>query len=337
MKPTIALFAGDPAGIGPEILAKVLADDEVRRTARVIIIGSRPVIERGMAVAQAKTPLVEANGNGGDFDGTMFARWSREDEDGFELGVATAKAGAFMLEGLAFGLHLCTSGLADAMCFAPLNKSALKAGGMQHSDEMAYFRQVLDFEGETIEFNVSDELWTSRVTSHVPLKEVSSLITEEKIIKGIRLLREGLQAAGLQEPRIAVCGLNPHNGENGAFGREEIDVIEPAVQKAHNQGLPATGPLPADTAFVRATAKEGGFDGVLTMYHDQGQIAMKLMSFGRGVTVHYGLPMPVTTPSHGTAYDMVGRGIATPLAMKNAIMTAARMATSRMAGRVAAR
>ncbi|HEX4945018.1 MAG TPA: 4-hydroxythreonine-4-phosphate dehydrogenase PdxA, partial [Usitatibacteraceae bacterium] len=131
--------------------------------------------------------------------------------------------------------------------------------------------------------------------------------------------------AGLAKPRIIVCGLNPHNGDNGAFGREEIDIIGPGVELARSRGFPADGPFPADTVFVRATRKGGGYDGVVTMYHDQGQIAMKLMGFERGVTVQGGLPIPICTPAHGTAYDIAGRGIASDGAMKNAFELACRM------------
>ncbi|WP_442598061.1 4-hydroxythreonine-4-phosphate dehydrogenase PdxA [Parapusillimonas sp. JC17] len=183
---------------------------------------------------------------------------------------------------------------------------------------------------------VNDKLWTSRVTSHVPHKDVSGMLTPERIANGIALLWEGLRASGLEHPRIAVCGLNPHNGDGGAFGRDEIDVIAPGVALAAQRGFPAEGPFPADTTFVRAINKAngGGYDGVLTMYHDQGQIAMKLMSFGEGITVHYGLPMPITTTAHGTAYDIVHKGIAMPGAMKNALLIAAKMGASAHAAKV---
>jgi 4-hydroxythreonine-4-phosphate dehydrogenase len=331
MKPTLALFTGDPGGIGPEVVAKILADDEVREAANFILIGSRKVIERGMEVAGKRTEFhhIDPRRPNGDDLPVQLARWDRDGEVEFELGNVDARNGAHMLAGLALGLKLCVDGIADAMCVAPLNKSALKAGGMKHPDEINYFREVLSHTGPATEFNVSDKLWTARVTSHVAIKDVSSLITHEKIVNGITVFHEGLSKAGYQKPRIAVCGLNPHNGESGAFGSEEIEVIRPAVEHAKSLGFNVHGPFPADTVFVQAIKENGGFDGVLTMYHDQGQIAMKLMSFGRGVTVHYGLPMVVTTTSHGTAYDIVERGIATPEALKNAALMAARMGAPR--------
>src|SRR6185295_12703600 len=173
---------------------------------------------------------------------------------------------------------------------------------------------------------------TSRVTSHVPLKDVSGMLTQDSIVENIALLTRGLRASGLDKPRIAVCGFNPHNGDGGAFGREEIYIIEPAVERARKEGFPADGPYPADTIFVRATRKDGQrYDGVLTMFHDQGQIAMKLMGFERGVTVPGGLPIPIATPAHGTAYDIAGRGIANTGAMQNAFALACRMGATRQA------
>ena len=336
MKPTIALFTGDPAGIGPELVAKLLADGAAQRAAHILVIGARSVVEDGMRAAGVAFEL----GRGAAARGIANPRlvdWPRVDETGFERSQVTPKNGAYMLAGLAFGLELCRSGIADAMCFAPLNKAALRAGGMQHADELHYFCEVLDFHGPCVEFNVLESLWTSRVTSHVPLKDVSGLLTREGVAEGIALLTHGLLAAGIAAPRVAVCGLNPHNGDNGAFGREEIDTIGPGVELARERGFPADGPFPADTIFVRAIRKDGqGYDGVLTMYHDQGQIAMKLMGFDRGVTVPGGLPIPIATPAHGTAYDIAGRGIANTGAMQNAFALACRMGATRATAPAAA-
>jgi 4-hydroxythreonine-4-phosphate dehydrogenase len=335
MKPTIALFTGDPSGIGPEVVAKVLADAEVQAAARLLIIGSRAVLEEGMRVAGVHTDVIDAGPVPSASDKPQLVQWEHVAASDFELGEVNAKSGRFMLDGLAKALRLCQGDIADAICVAPLNKAALRAGGMKHPDEMHYFCEVLDYSGPCVEFNVNDKLWTSRVTSHVPHKNVSGLLTTERIAHHIALLYQGLQSAGFSAPRIAVCGLNPHNGDGGAFGRDEIEVIEPGVKLAASRGFVVDGPFPADTTFVRAVNKAngGGYDGVLTMYHDQGQIAMKLLSFGHGITVHYGLPMPITTPAHGTAYDIVGRGIAASGAMKNALLTAARMGASSRAQR----
>ncbi|MEO8507595.1 MAG: 4-hydroxythreonine-4-phosphate dehydrogenase PdxA [Betaproteobacteria bacterium] len=336
MKPTIALFTGDPAGIGPELVARLLADGKAQRDADILLIGAREVVEDGMRAAGVEF----AYARGPAVRGPAPARlvdWDRVGETGFVRGEVAQKNGEYMLAGLALALDLSRRGIADAICFAPLNKAALRAGGMRHADELHYFCEVLGFTGACVEFNVLDTLWTSRVTSHVPLKDVSELITREGVADGVALLTRGLQVAGNTSPRIAVCGLNPHNGDNGAFGTEEIDTIIPGVELARSRGFPADGPFPADTAFVRAIRKDGqGYDGVLTMYHDQGQIAMKLMGFDRGVTVPGGLPIPIATPAHGTAYDIAGRGIANTGAMTNAFALACRMGATHQATRAPA-
>lgn len=331
MKPTVALFTGDPAGIGPELVARLLAEGEAQPDADILLIGARSVVDDGMRAAGVDVALEAGPAQRGP-PRPRLVDWPWLEAQGFARGEVAARNGEYMLAGLALGLELCERGIADAMCFAPLNKAALRAGGMQHADELHYFCEKLRFTGPSVEFNVLDTLWTSRVTSHVPLKDVSALLTREGIAEGIALLTKGLAASGIARPRVAVCGLNPHNGDNGAFGREEIDVIEPGVALARSRGFPADGPFPADTVFVRATRKDGtGYDGVLTMYHDQGQIAMKLMGFDRGVTVPGGLPIPIATPAHGTAYDIAGKGLANQGAMRNAFALAARMGATRQA------
>lgn len=320
MKPTIALFTGDPAGIGPELVAKLLADPDTTARADIILIGNRATFAEGAAAAGTPAPAASIR----------IHLWAGLDAPAFARGVVSEKNGRFMLDALTEGTRLVTSGAADALCFAPLNKGALRAGGMHHEDEMRWFAELLGHTGVCGELNVLESLWTSRVTSHVPLREVSDLLSAEKVADAIRMITEALRAAGKTSPRVAVCGLNPHNGDNGNYGDEEGRIIEPGVKLAASRGYAADGPFSADTAFVRAIRKDGqGYDGVVTMFHDQGQIAMKLMGFERGVTVQGGLPIPITTPAHGTAYDIAGRGVANPQAMKNAFDIACRMGQSR--------
>ena len=261
--------------------------------------------------------------------------WAGLDQPEFKRAEVSEKNGRFMLDALKEGTRLVTEGQADALCFAPLNKGALRAGGMHHEDEMRWFAELLQHQGSCGELNVLESLWTSRVTSHVPLNDVSSLLSSEKVAEAIRMITSALKDSGKAAPRIAVCGLNPHNGDNGNYGDEEGRIIAPGVRLAASQGYPADGPFSADTAFVRAIKKDGtGYDGVVTMYHDQGQIAMKLMGFERGVTVQGGLPIPITTPAHGTAYDIAGKGLANPQAMFNAFDLACKMGASRKAAMV---
>ncbi len=320
-KPVIALFTGDPAGIGPELTARLLADPLTAARAELILIGNRATFAAGAAAAGAASATPP---------GVRVHDWTGLEAQAFARGVVSENNGRFMLDALTEGARLVTSGAADALCFAPLNKGALRLGGMHQEDEMRWFAELLDYGGVCGELNVLENLWTSRVTSHVPLKEVSGLLTADKVADAIRMITEALRAAGNAKPRVAVCGLNPHNGDNGTYGDEEGRIIEPGVKLAAARGFAADGPFSADTAFVRAIKTDGsGYDGVVTMYHDQGQIAMKLMGFERGVTVQGGLPIPITTPAHGTAYDIAGRGIANPQAMKNAFDIACKMGLSR--------
>jgi 4-hydroxythreonine-4-phosphate dehydrogenase len=157
---------------------------------------------------------------------------------------------------------------------------------------------------------------------------VAARITREGVTRGIELIHRELLRSGVAKPRIAVCGLNPHNGDNGSFGREELDIIGPAVEAARARGLPVEGPFAADTVFLKVQGEQRQYDAIVTMYHDQGQIAMKLMGFWRGITVQGGLPVPILTPAHGTAFDIAGQGKANPGAMLQAFNLACRMATA---------
>lgn len=326
--PRIAMVLGDPAGIGPEITAKLLAEAANREKATVLLVADRAELEEGMRIAGTGFEVVPVNDPAAAAPGRVSLWDTRGSATApFERRKATANGGRYALDTLRECLRLAQAGTVDAICFAPLNKSSLHAAEMGHADELHWFAEVLSHRGPTSEFNVCDGLWTCRVTSHVALKEVPALITSPRVIESIRLIRDALAQAGKESPRIAVCGLNPHNGDNGAFGREEIEVIGPAVEEARRLGLPAEGPYPADTIFLRA--KE--VDAIVTMYHDQGQIAMKLMGFWRGVTVAGGLPVPITTCAHGSGFDIQGQGVARVGALQAAFDLACEMGARRAA------
>jgi 4-hydroxythreonine-4-phosphate dehydrogenase len=311
-KPVIALAMGDPCGISPELTAKVVALDEVRKAAHVVIVGDRRVFDEGVKTARTSSQPDE------------FIDLKHLDPATVQRGVASKAGGASALANYRHALRMAADGKAHAVCFTPFNKQAMRMAEPTYDDEILFTSNVIGFKGLATEFNVLESLWNARVTSHIPLKEVSSHLSEEKIIAGIEITARALHAAGFNPPRIGVAALNPHAGDGGNFGREEIDIIEPAVKKAKAKGLPADGPYPADTVFVRA--KAGQFDAVLTMFHDQGQIAMKLLGFDRGVTLLGGYPFPICTPAHGTAYDIAGKGIANVGAARAALLLAARMA-----------
>jgi 4-hydroxythreonine-4-phosphate dehydrogenase len=310
-KPVIALAIGDPAGISPELTAKVVALKEVREAARVVVVGDRRIFDDGARIAGIQIADVE------------FQDLKHQNPSTIKRGVAAKAGGESALNNYRTALRMVADGKADAACFTPFNKQAMRMAEPTYDDEILFTSNVLGFKGLATEFNVLEGLWNARVTSHIPLAEVSASLSIEKIVAALGLTATALRAAGFNPPRIGVAGLNPHAGDGGNFGREEIDIIEPAVRKAKAQGLPADGPYPADTVFVRA--KAGQFDAVLTMYHDQGQIAMKLLGFDRGVTLLGGYPFPICTPAHGTAYDIAGKGVANVGAARAALLLAARM------------
>jgi 4-hydroxythreonine-4-phosphate dehydrogenase len=311
-KPRIGLVLGDPCGIGPEIVAKLLARPEVGARADVLVFGDRRVFAAGQEIAglSLEVPEVPAGAEARNAGGVALRHMAFAGHDACAPGTVCAQAGAHALELLRTAAEAATRRELDAVLFAPLNKQAMMEGGLEQEDELGFLVECLACRSQVCELATVDGLWSSRVTSHVPLAQVAASITAKGIRDAVTILHEALQASGIAAPRIAVSALNPHAGEGGRFGREEIEVIGPAVAAAQARGIDALGPLSADTVFVRA--RWDGFHGVVSMYHDQCQIAMKLLGFDRGVTVLAGLPFPVTTPAHGTAFDIVGQGVANP-------------------------
>jgi len=330
-KTRIAMVLGDPAGIGPELIARLLSSAEVRSQAEVILIADEAEMRRGMDIAGLEFPYrpIDSLDNLVFSDDTPLFYNFRGDAVGeFPRSQASAIGGRYCLDTLKIAVELTAAKTTNAVLFGPLNKTSLHMAGMAHNDELHWFAELLGFNGPFCEFNVLDNLWTSRVTSHVALSAVPGMLSQPRVIEAIRLIDDALKRNGLKAPRIGVCGLNPHNGDNGSFGREEIDIIGPAVKTAQSLGINADGPYPGDTIFLKVQGDAKAFDAVVTMYHDQGQIAIKLMGFSRGVTVQGGLPIPITTPAHGTAFDIAGKGSANVGAIAQAFQIACRMGQS---------
>src|SRR5690242_1971207 len=328
--PRLGLMLGDPTGIGPEQCAHILADGRMNATARLLVVGDARVLAQGMRdasvdfrVRRVKSPA-DALWGAGDvplLDLTNF------DPGSVPRGKVSPESGRITGETLKAMIELALAGRLDGIVFAPLNKAALHAGGWRFNDEHQMFAHLTRHQGYFGEMNVLDGLWMSRATSHVSLRTALDQITAARIDEALNLADATMRGAGIVDPRIAVAALNPHGGEGGLFGREEIDVIAPAVAAAAARGIACKGPYPADTVYLKAFA--GEFDGVLSMYHDQGQIATKFKGFNRGVTVTAGLRTVFTTPAHGTAFDIVGKGVATTGALEQAIGLCARLAASR--------
>ncbi len=326
--PVIAVTLGDPAGIGPELAARLLARPGTLQAANVVLVGDPWLWADGQQVAGVRVPTepvasLAAVRARADTSRPAFLAMDTVKPGQVVRSQADAAGGASVLHVLDRCMDAALAREIDGICFAPLNKLAMKMGGLKHEDELHHFAQHLGVTGYFCEFNTLDRLWTCRISSHVPLADVPKYVTRERILDAANLMVSALKANGVDSPRVAVAGLNPHNGEGGTCGRQEIEVIEPAVRELKAQGLDITGPFSADTIFLKA--RDGAFDAIVTMYHDQGQIALKLLGFSRGVTVQGGLPVPITTPAHGTAYDIAGGGRADVTAMVNAFAIAARM------------
>lgn len=330
-RPRIAVLLGDVGGVGPEMGVKLLGDATVRAAADILLIADPVVLAEGERIAGARLPVERVADAAAAHPGPGQIAWWADDSLGGQVPAqaeSTEAAGRAALRSLALAADAARAGLVQGIVFAPLNKHSLRVAGMTHEDELRYLADRLDVAGFVCEFNITGSLWTSRVTSHVPLRDVAPLITQPAVCDAVYIIERALRQSGVARPRIAVTGLNPHAGDGGSIGMEEIEVIGPAVQSLQAQGLDARGPFSPDTVFI--AARRGDYDAVVSMYHDQGQIAMKLMGFERGVTLHGGLPVPVTTPASGSAFDIAGKGLARIDGLRAAFDLNVRMAVTRV-------
>ncbi|MTI17724.1 4-hydroxythreonine-4-phosphate dehydrogenase PdxA [Rhodobacteraceae bacterium RKSG542] len=311
MKPRIGIIPGDPSGIGPELIARLLNDNGVAEAADILLIGDAHVFEEGQKVAGLTFEMNAVDASCDDWkQASQFALHAMETITLEEIVVSSVEqpCGASVLKTLDQALKFLQGGVIDALVFGPFNKASMHLAGLGHDDELHYMAEKLGVSNYISELNTLDGIWTSRVTSHIALRDVADAITEERIEEAVHLIDRTLRRSGLTRPRISVAAINPHAGDGGNFGTEEIDTIEPIVRRLAETQMSVDGPWPSDTVFLKAVAKE--IDAVVTMYHDQGQIALKLLGFDRGVTVQGGLPYPVSTPAHGTAFDIAGKGLA---------------------------
>ena len=303
-KINIALIIGDPSGIGPELVSKLLTE-RITKKANIVVIGEKNIIESGNKISGISQNLnyVDSfnhiNFEEGD---KFFLDISNGKNHNYKLSECSKESGQSVLSALTLALELANENKIHAINFGPLNKTSLKLGGNKYSDELHLMAEKLDVKNFFCEFNVIDNFWTARVTSHIPIKEVPEHVKKEKIIKPIKLINEAMKLNGIKNPRVAVQALNPH----AEFGTEEKDEIIPAIEEAKKLGINADGPLPCDTSFITAY-KNGNHDCIVGMYHDALQSGLKAFGFDRGVTVQGGLPVPITTPAHGTAFDIAGK------------------------------
>ena len=344
-KPVVAVTMGDPSGIGPEIVVKVLAREETWQQCRPIVIGDPGVMAGISQVAGVIDPrtsrstdlrfkaverLSDARFSFPDID-VLCPQTVRVDR--VEWGALDAAMGEAAAQCLRTASDLAVDGQVQGVVSAPLNKEAFHLAGYDYSDELVYLADLTDSSQTFIMGVINDAVWTASIAEHIAFRDIADLITEDRILWYVERMWQTLQSTGVASPRIAVAALNVHGGEGGLFGREEIDEIEPAIQAAQAQGIDAQGPIPADTVFARALA--GEFDSVIGMYHDQVNIARKLQPVQKRVTLFRGLPFPCGTTAHGTAFDIAGQGIADPGGLAAAFKYVILLTSQRCGGRSA--
>lgn len=328
--PAVGITMGDAAGVGAEVIVKAALHGLFDEGVCAVLIGDERQLRRGMRavgneIAYTKAASVAEAVN---HRGLVLVDTGALDADAFPYGVIDPALGLDAGNNMKACVDGCKAGFLDAICFAPNHKTALKLAGFHLNGAVDLLAHFYGSDAYRMEMNVLDRVWTARVTGHIPLKDVSASLTADGILRAARMLEETMRAAGFDRPRIAVAGLNPHNGEGGTCGREEIEIIAPAVEKGRSEGLNLFGPFSADTLFYRVFC--GEFDGAVTMYHDQGQIAMKLHGFDAAASVYGGLPKPAATCAHGTAFEIAGTGKANSGAWEHAFALMRKMAGRRM-------
>lgn len=304
--PRIALTMGDPLGIGPEVIVKALSRPAVRRGAEFVILGSKRVFEKIPGFARLESAKVVAFADVAPHDG----------------GISPLTAGRLSIRALEAAVELIKNGGANALVTAPISKDHVVRAGFGFHDHTEYLSDAFGARRHAMMLFHS-RLRVVLTTVHVPLKKIFADITVSNVIEKLELTEDALKTRfGIKRPRVAVCGVNPHAGENGVLGDEEKRVIAPAIRKflAKSSQIDVSGPEPADTVFYRAL--QGRFDAVLCHYHDQGLIALKSTGFEDGVNLTLGLPFVRTSPDHGTAFDIAGKGIADPSSMIRAVKAA---------------
>jgi 4-hydroxythreonine-4-phosphate dehydrogenase len=323
VRPRIALSLGDPGGIGPEITARALSAPGIQDVCLPIVYGSRAVWARGCAVARVPTTLSTVS-SAREASGPSLVECDEVSLDALPYGVATEAAGRAQARYLERAVDELVSGAADGLCTAPVNKAAVHRAGRPFSGHTEYLQERFGVP-RVVMLMAGDRLRVALATTHVALRQVADRLTTQELIEVTTLVAQELSARfGFQEPRIALCGLNPHSGEEGQFGDEEIRLVAPAIAALRARGIRAEGPFAADGLFPRVT--ELGFDAVIALYHDQGLIPFKMLEFHTGVNVTLGLPRPRTSPDHGVAYDLAGKGTADPRSMISALRLCIRLA-----------
>ena len=325
-KALIAVPMGDPAGIGPEIVARAAADPELFQTADCLVIGDRKVMEEAIRITgeNLKIHVIQdpADGNYEERVLNLIDLDNIRMEE-FAFGRVSAMCGRAAFEYIAKSIELAMQGKADAVATTPINKESLRAGQIPYIGHTEIFGALTGTEDPLTMFETRG-MRVFFMTRHLSLREMLDKITRERVIDYVIRCTEALRRLGVTEGTMAVAGLNPHSGEHGLFGWEEVNEIAPAVEELKRMGYSVEGPVPADSVFHLAML--GKYNSVLSLYHDQGHIATKTLDFERTIAITNGMPILRTSVDHGTAFDIAGKGIASAVSMKEAIRLAARYA-----------
>jgi 4-hydroxythreonine-4-phosphate dehydrogenase len=328
--PLIAITMGDPAGIGPEIIVKAMGEQTVFAQSRPVVLGDEGILSD--AARWSKVPLkikrIEEPEEGIFRRGILnLIPLTDLPPEEVPLGAPRSQGGAAAYRYIERGVQLAQRGSVDALVTAPISKEALNAAGYPFPGHTELLAKMTG-SGDKVMMLAGPRLRVALVTTHLPLRQVPDALTRERITRTIEITAQGLKDYwGIQSPRLAVAGLNPHAGEGGIFGSEEQEIILPAVEECRQKGMAVFGPLPADSLFFHAAS--GRYDVVVSMYHDQGLIPLKLLHFRDGVNITLGLPIIRTSVDHGTGYDIAGQGVADPTSLINAILLAAKMAATK--------
>lgn len=324
MKPTLAITMGDPAGIGAEIILKAFSHADFREKYKCIVIGEKSVLEFYKDLLKINSPEIKIIKDISEYENDKICVVNIPVvNNDFQIGATQSNCGEAAFQYIDYAINLAKKGEIDAVITCPINKEALHLAGHNYPGHTEIFAEKCGVDNFTMLFKV-ENVSVVHCTTHCSLKEAINLITTEKVKQNIVLLNDALKSFGIQNPRIAVAGLNPHAGENGLFGTEEIEHINPAIEWAKQNGINASGPFPPDTVFC--SAFKGNFDGIVAMLHDHGFVALKSRDFESGVNITIGLPIIRTSVGHGTAFDIAGKNMASENSLLAAIEDAQKMA-----------
>ena len=325
-KPLIAVPIGDPAGVGPEIVAKSVASGDVFEAADCVIVGDKTIIENAIKIVgeDLTVHVISEPGEGDYRKGILnLIDLGNVDMVKFEFGKVNGMCGKAAYEYIAKCIELANEGKVDAVATTPINKESLRAGGINYIGHTEIFGALTGTEDPLTMFETNG-MRVFFLTRHVSLREMLDMITKDRIIDYVKRCMKALEKLGVTDGTMAIAGLNPHSGEHGLFGWEEVNEIMPAIEKLQAEGYKVVGPIGADSVFHQAA--QGRYNSVLSLYHDQGHIATKTLDFEKTIAITNGMPILRTSVDHGTAFDIAGKGIVSAVSMIEAILLAAKYA-----------